>query len=476
MVPTYHTWMQDPEILELTGSEPLSLEEEYEMQQTWQDSEDKLTFILLDQDGCMAGDVNLFFGQVMVANQQCRRKGIAREAVQLLQAFASQRLGTKRFVAKIKEQNEASLKLFESLGYRFEKRVQVPRFANSTTPVCKLSIRVLSASLPGLPAPGSFTRSRPFLQLNVGSVEKETEPADYNPNSTRSEKAAGVEYPWRFDEMVTFTVTTEDLTGPGLKLRLRVLSDTQLGFLQFAGRPADVGEATIDLQKRILPSCLQQTLKSDKRRCIWCSPVVPVPLSHVKGGLLGAECKLGEAVAHVTLLFSLDTDPDYLLDLTRPSALKLQQTLRDSADEMSRFIDSLPSAPPCCCQPCLGDIDPLDVDAAVGRAALRAWSVAETQRPLPAPEVSPENWVSTTGPNGRRYWHNLALGPPPWEEVESPPSIPSPDERPTGWIYHEGADGRRFWHHADLGPPPWEIMAKASDASLGSGKMQRLEV
>lgn len=29
----------------------------------------------------------------------------------------------------------------------------------------------------------------PFLQLNVGSVEKETEPADYNPTSTRSEKA-----------------------------------------------------------------------------------------------------------------------------------------------------------------------------------------------------------------------------------------------------------------------------------------------
>lgn len=361
-------------------------------------------------------------------------------------------------------------------------QVQVPRFANSKTPACKLSVRVLSASLPGLPAPGNFTRSRPFLQLNVGSVEKETEPADYNPNSTRSEKAAGAEgtqYPWRFDEQVTFTVTTEDLSGPGLKLRLRVISDTQFGFLQFSGRPADVGEATLDLQKRILPSCLQQTLKSDKRRCVWCSPVVPVPLAHVKGGLLGAECKLGEAIAHVALLFSLDTDPDYLLDLTRPSTLKLQQTLRESADEMSRFIDSLPAAPPCCCQPCMGDIDPLDVDAAVGRAALRAWSVAEVQKPLPAPELSPENWVSTTGPNGRRYWHNLALGPPPWEDAESPrsrPSIPSPDEKPNGWIYHEGADGRRFWHHADLGPPPWEIMAKVSSGSLGSGKMQRLEV
>lgn len=355
-------------------------------------------------------------------------------------------------------------------------QVQVPHFANTKAPACKLSVRVLSASLPGLSAPGSFTRSRPFLQLNLGSAQKETEPADYNPNSSRSEKAAGTEYPWRFDEMFTFTVTTEDLTSPGLKLRLRVISDTQLGFFQFSGRPADVGEATIDLQKKVLPSCLQQTLKSDKRRCVWCSPIVPVPLNHMKGGLLGAECKLGEAVAHVTLLFSLDTDPDYLLDLIRPSAVALKQKLWEGADEMSRFIDSLPSASPCCCQPICGDVDPLDVDAAVSRAALRAWSVAEVQKPLPAPELSPENWVSTIGPNGRRYWHNLALGPPPWEDAESPPSIPSPDEVPNGWIYHEGADGRRFWHHTDLGPPPWEMTGKASEGSVKSGRMHSLQV
>ena len=49
----------------------------------------------------------------------------------------------------------------------------------------------------------------PFLQLSLGSAQKETEPADYNLSSTRSEKAAGAEYPWRFDEMLTFTVTTE---------------------------------------------------------------------------------------------------------------------------------------------------------------------------------------------------------------------------------------------------------------------------
>ena len=32
--------------------------------------------------------------------------------------------------------------------------------------------------------------------------------------------------------------------------------------------------------------------------------------------------------------------------------------------------------------------------------------------------------VTCGGPNGRRYWHNLALGPPPWEDAESPRSRP----------------------------------------------------
>ncbi|CAJ1335584.1 unnamed protein product [Effrenium voratum] len=145
MVPIYHSWMQDPELLELTASEPLSLEEEYEMQQSWQDSEDKITFILLDPDlgdtfeTQMVGDVNVFYVaeeeqaslyqqgeiEVMVAKRSCRRKGLAREALKLLQAFCGRELGTRRFVAKIKEHNEASIALFESLGYQLLKRVEV---------------------------------------------------------------------------------------------------------------------------------------------------------------------------------------------------------------------------------------------------------------------------------------------------------------------------------------------------------------
>ncbi|KIV94467.1 hypothetical protein, variant [Exophiala mesophila] len=45
-VPKYHEWMKDAEIQVLTASEPLSLDEEYAMQQTWRTDGDKLTFIV----------------------------------------------------------------------------------------------------------------------------------------------------------------------------------------------------------------------------------------------------------------------------------------------------------------------------------------------------------------------------------------------------------------------------------------------
>ncbi|THH27890.1 hypothetical protein EUX98_g6301 [Antrodiella citrinella] len=70
-VAKYHEWMQNPELRELTASESLTLEEEYEMQEKWQHDEDKLTFIVcvrpnidtelaLEEGLVMVGDVNMF--------------------------------------------------------------------------------------------------------------------------------------------------------------------------------------------------------------------------------------------------------------------------------------------------------------------------------------------------------------------------------------------------------------------------------
>lgn len=42
--------MQDPFLLEMTGSEPLTMEEEIQMQKEWRDDENKCTFIILARD------------------------------------------------------------------------------------------------------------------------------------------------------------------------------------------------------------------------------------------------------------------------------------------------------------------------------------------------------------------------------------------------------------------------------------------
>jgi RimJ/RimL family protein N-acetyltransferase len=128
-VATYHTWMSDPEILRLTASEPLSLDEELLNQRSWLLDPTKLTFIVTDRDdpSLLLGDVNLYLHPhfdaghaevaVMIANPDARRSGCACESLRLLMHYAAINLGVQFFVAKIDHDNHPSRFLFQKLGF-----------------------------------------------------------------------------------------------------------------------------------------------------------------------------------------------------------------------------------------------------------------------------------------------------------------------------------------------------------------------
>ena len=155
----YHAWMQDEELLRLTCSEPLSLEEETANQRSWRDDASKVTFIVcaLDVHGDieddltagMCGDVNAFLSpaeededgaakitadeeslfaelEVMIAEPNRRRGGLARQALLLFMRWLLRhvpRIST--LVVKITDDNLPSRALFASLGFTVHKHMAV---------------------------------------------------------------------------------------------------------------------------------------------------------------------------------------------------------------------------------------------------------------------------------------------------------------------------------------------------------------
>ncbi|KAJ8919815.1 hypothetical protein NQ315_006344 [Exocentrus adspersus] len=140
----YHEWMQSEELQALTASEPLTLEEEYEMQKSWLMDENKCTFIVLDKSKyeatgseteSMIGDTNLFFAncddklcaeaEIMIAEMWARGRRCGWEAMLLMFMYGIDTLGVKQYVVKISYSNRISANMFKTMGFEEISRSDV---------------------------------------------------------------------------------------------------------------------------------------------------------------------------------------------------------------------------------------------------------------------------------------------------------------------------------------------------------------
>ncbi|KAH7879166.1 GNAT domain-containing protein [Lentinula edodes] len=186
-VAKYHAWMENEELRTLTASEPLTLDQEYDMQQKWQMDEDKLTFIILAREGDafipdtvnptdsqvsslpMVGDVNIFFSgtplsvsestnsppfddgqeftaeaEIMIAEPLYRRRGYAQEALRLMFQYVTG-CPTSYFIQNPRvetSQGEDTRQVSVKLPHSIPPTSLITRISDKNTPSIKLFERL----------------------------------------------------------------------------------------------------------------------------------------------------------------------------------------------------------------------------------------------------------------------------------------------------------------------------------------------
>lgn len=172
--------MSSPELQNLTASEPLSLDAEYEMQASWRLDEDskfffpktvfctfilfiyisaalsfiECTFLILDrckfeqtndEISSLIGDTNLFLlvdndddgddelslgrrtaeAEIMIAERSAQGRHFGWESMLIMLSYGHVTIGCSRFVAKIGMANVKSCKMFEKMKFIEKSRSQV---------------------------------------------------------------------------------------------------------------------------------------------------------------------------------------------------------------------------------------------------------------------------------------------------------------------------------------------------------------
>ncbi|KAF4691587.1 N-acetyltransferase 9 [Perkinsus olseni] len=146
----------------------------------------------------MCGDVGCFMSEVededhpgktikeaevsvMTAVPSSRRKGIAREAVTLVEEYCRTALGVDRFIAKIRVSNKASRAMFASLGYTEVKIVEM-------LPVSRLPAPVFTGIWVPYGVDGK-SRSGPYNYIPSKRTEVETNTIEMEREELRKKQA-----------------------------------------------------------------------------------------------------------------------------------------------------------------------------------------------------------------------------------------------------------------------------------------------
>ena len=124
-----YVWENDPEVWRVSGTvAPLSYErlQRFVEEQNYDLYATRQMRLMVEAEGVAVGTVDIFdfdphnmhFGVgVLIYAQESRRRGYARAALEAVKEYAHEVVGLKQIWATIAADNEASVALFESLGY-----------------------------------------------------------------------------------------------------------------------------------------------------------------------------------------------------------------------------------------------------------------------------------------------------------------------------------------------------------------------